>query len=229
MEKESPPPVAASAGPAPAYDPGSGVEADLVIQRGQAFSESRNIEMEIAKIKAQIDAYQQRVENTPKREQELLSLKRDYENIQKTYSSLLARKLEADIAVNMEKKQKGEQFRIIDSARRPTKPISPDMRVLFLGCIMAGLALGGGLIFLLEFLDNSVRKPDAFQNRLGIPVLMVMPALETPRKRILRRINNGLSVFGTAACMVLVVCLAAVTVADMPSIANRIRSLPLLG
>ena len=69
-------------------------------------------EIEIQTIEAQIAAYQQRVENTPKREQGLLGLTRDYQNIQKSYDSLLNRKLEANIAVNMERKQKGEQFRI---------------------------------------------------------------------------------------------------------------------
>ena len=59
------------------------------------------------------------MENTPKREQELQSLQRDYHNIQESYNSLLNRKLEANIAVNMEKKQKGEQFEIIDRALYP--------------------------------------------------------------------------------------------------------------
>jgi uncharacterized protein involved in exopolysaccharide biosynthesis len=60
-----------------------------------------------------------------------LSLKRDYDNILATHNSLLARKLEAEIAVNMERKQKGEQFRVLDSARLPEKPIKPDMKKLF--------------------------------------------------------------------------------------------------
>ena len=179
LEKETPPASAAPAAASPAPKATTGIESDLMMQRGQALSNIKTIESEITQIKAQIDFYQQRVENTPKREQELISLKRDYDNIQKTYSSVLTRKLEADIAVNMEKKQKGEQFRIIDPARRPNKPISPDMRVIFLGCLLAGLSVGGGLIFVLEFFDNSVKKSGTFQNRMGIPVLMVMPVIES--------------------------------------------------
>ena len=88
--------------------------------------------MEIANIERQIKEYQQRVELTPQREQELLTLQRDYSNLKQSYDSLVNRKLEAEIAVNMEKKQKGEQFSIIDPARLPEKPISPDLRRLFL-------------------------------------------------------------------------------------------------
>ena len=80
---------------------------------------------------------------------------RDYQNIQNSYSSLLNRKLEAEIAVNMEKKQKGEQFRIIDPARVPQKPISPDLKKLFMIIMAAGLGLGAGLIFLLDLFNSS--------------------------------------------------------------------------
>ena len=87
--------------------------------------------------------YERRVESTPKREQELMALQRDYENLQESYSSLLNRKLEADISVNMERKQKGEQFRVLDQARLPKRPVQPNMQMLFLITIAAGLGVGG--------------------------------------------------------------------------------------
>ncbi|MCP4673088.1 MAG: protein GumC, partial [Desulfobacula sp.] len=104
-----------------------------------------NIKKNIQEIKDSTKVYQKRVENTPKREQELQSIQRDYNNIRESYSSLLARRLEAELAVNMEKKQKGEQFRIIDYARLPEKPISPDVRKLFMFSIAIGLGIGGGI------------------------------------------------------------------------------------
>jgi len=132
------------------------------------------IEAEIVGLRGQIEHYQKRVEETPKREQELLSLKRDYENIKGTYNSVLARKLEADIALNMEKKQKGEQFRVLDPPGVEEAGL-PNLKVLFLACIMAGLGIGAGIVFLYEFFDSSVKKPDAFQARLSLPVLAVIP------------------------------------------------------
>ena len=108
---------------------------------------------------------------TPKREQELITLTRDYENIKTSYNSLLNRKLEADISVNMEKKQKGEQFQIIDAARLPEKPVSPDPRRLFLITVAAALGLGCGLVFLLDFLDSSIRRVDELEENFGLPVL----------------------------------------------------------
>ena len=68
-----------------------------------------------------------------------MTFNRDYKNTQGSYNSLLNRKLEAEIAVNMEKKQKGEQFRIVDRAALPRKPVSQDMRKLFMLAVREGI------------------------------------------------------------------------------------------
>ena len=146
-------------------------------QYTEITQEMRRLEADVADTKRQISTYQARVENTPKREQELLSLRRDYQNIQTTYDSLLARKLEAEIAVNMERKQKGEQFRILDPAKQPQKPVKPDMQKLFIMVVGAGLAIGGGIIFLLEYLDNSFKRPEDIEEDLELPVLCSVPQI----------------------------------------------------
>jgi polysaccharide chain length determinant protein (PEP-CTERM system associated) len=161
--------------------------------RRQILEARREIEVaegEIVSLKKQISQYQKRVEETPKREQELLGLRRDYLNIQASYDSLLKRKLEADIAVNMERKQKGEQFRIVDPARLPQRPVAPDMRKLFLMVVAAGLAIGGGATFLLEYINTSFRSPDEIETMFELPVLTAIPTLLQPRQLMLRKLNN---------------------------------------
>ena len=163
----------------------------------------KRLETDLVETKKQIEIYQRRIENTPKREQELLSLKRDYENIQATYSSLLARKLEAEIAVNMERKQKGEQFRVLDTARIPEKPVKPNMKKLFVMACGAGLGIGVGIIFLLEQLKNSFSRPEDIESGLNLPVLCTVPEIYSPRKRVLRTVEHvGCSIF-TAVSIVL--------------------------
>ncbi len=159
------------------------------MQLNQLRNEIEKIESDIVKINENMVTYQKRVEETPKREQELLSLKRDYSNIQDVYSSLLNRKLEAELSVNMEKKQKGEQFRILDHARLPEKPISPDVRKLLIFSLAAGLGCGGGIIFLLELLDGSVRRNDDIEKKIGLPILAAIPPLKKPGDRVRNRLN----------------------------------------
>jgi len=177
--------------------------ADQIQQRNATYLDIKDLKSEVAKIGQQIKEYQRRVEVTPKREEELLSLNRDYDNIKESYNSLLNRKLEADIAVNMEKKQKGEQFRIVDHARLPQKPVSPDLKKLIILALAAGLGLGGGLIFLLDYLDSSLKRPDDIEADLGIPVLATIPRLYQPTGQILKKLNFVLTGIGVLVGLIL--------------------------
>jgi len=153
----------------------------MEVQRRQLAGEIEGIQNEIAQLREKMKIYQQRVEETPKRELELQSLKRDYANIQSTYNSLLDRKLEAQLSVNMEKKQKGEQFKTLDYATVPEKPISPDVKKLFLISVALGLGLGGGILFLKEFINLSViRWDDQIEKELRLNILASIPPLEKP-------------------------------------------------
>lgn len=153
------------------------VNAEAARQKTIILGTISSLESDIAQLNQEIRSYQRRVEAAPKREQELLSIKRDYDNIRTSYNSLLNRKLEADIAVNMEKKQKGEQFQILDVAQLPEKPVSPDLHKLFLITVVAGLGLGAGVIFMIENSDTSIRHLDKLEEEIGLPVLASVPRI----------------------------------------------------
>lgn len=132
---------------------------------------------EVEDLQKQMGDYEARVENTPKREQELLSLKRDYENMQALYNSLLNRRLEAELAANMERKQKGEQFRIVDPASLPQKPSEPNMKKVFVLFVFAGLGIGGGLIFLQRMTDNSIASLEEIETMSQLKVIATIPPI----------------------------------------------------
>lgn len=157
-------------------------------KRREISEEIGLIERDMAEIQGKIDEYQRRVEAAPKREQELITLKRDYKNIQGSYSSLLDRKIEAEMAVSMERKAKGEQFRILDPATLPQKPISPDLKKLLAICLAGGLGLGAGLIFLIDFFDTSIRSSDDLE-AIGIPAMATIPKIYRVRDRTLKGVN----------------------------------------
>jgi polysaccharide chain length determinant protein (PEP-CTERM system associated) len=144
--------------------------------------EIENSKAEIQKLKSQVQLYERRVEGTPKREQELLSLTRDYNNLKELYGSLLKRKLEAQIAVSMERKQKGEQFKIIDPAKIPERPIQPNRPKIFLLTVLVGLCLGGGLSYVVELTDTSYKTPEEVEKDLELPVLVSMPIRHSERE-----------------------------------------------
>jgi polysaccharide chain length determinant protein (PEP-CTERM system associated) len=177
-----------------AADDGAESVANIPIElRAQVNEINREIETlqtDIRDIQAQIAIYEVRIENTPKREQELLGLRRDYENIRSSYNSLLSRKIESDIALNMERKQKGEQFRIVDRAQVPKRPVAPDLQKMFMITLLVGFALGGGLAFLFEFvIQPSFRKPHEIEEAFGLPVMTAIPLI-LGRQQIFRQWCN---------------------------------------
>jgi polysaccharide chain length determinant protein (PEP-CTERM system associated) len=155
----------------------------------QIKTEIQSIESDITNLEQRMKEIQTRVEDSPKRELELQSLQRDYSNIQAVFNSLLDRKLEAELSVNMEKKQKGEQFRILDHARLPERPISPNVKLLFLLSIASGLGIGAGVIFLLEIFDSSIRREEQIEKDLGLKILAAIPPMKWPQDRAKRKIE----------------------------------------
>lgn len=158
------------------------LEEDVVVSGSDMDSQLRTVEAEIkvrrhraAEIQGQIKALEQRMEQMPIREQELSTLLRDYETTNKRYQSLLANKESAKITEQMEKRQKGEQFRILDPANLPIKPVKPDPLRVFLMGITAGLMLGGGTIWWLDFRNLPYRRPEEIESSLGVPMLASIP------------------------------------------------------
>ncbi len=192
--------------------PLSEVEQTLRRQLHNVILEIAGLKSETKRIHTEIKDYQIKVENTPKREQELLSLRRDYENLQELYNSLLARKLEAEIAVSMEKKQKGEQFRVIDPAKIPSSPVEPDVRKIILLTLAIGLGLGGGLAFLKENMDTSFKIPDDLEDELQLPVLVRLPIKKTGKELKRVKLKNILSY--TVTGLVFILSALAIVVAS---------------
>ncbi len=163
----------------------------LKTERDQLNREIRSLTAALEEIEKKMAVYQKRVEETPRRELELQSLNRDYANIRDVYNSLLNRKLEAELSVNMEKRQKGEQFRILDHAKLPEKPVSPDVKKYFFLSVAAGLGLGAGIIFLLEFFDTSLRRDEQIEEELGLTILATMPELQSPGAASRKWVETG--------------------------------------
>jgi len=136
-----------------------------------------------------VATYQARLEALPARETELAELTRDYATHQSLYQSLLAKSAESKIAANLESRQIGEQFKVLDPARRSERPFSPNRgRINMMGAL-AGLAIGLAFAAFFEYRDTSFRSQDDVTSVLHLPVLAQIPIMLTPaeRRRLSRR------------------------------------------
>jgi polysaccharide chain length determinant protein (PEP-CTERM system associated) len=170
------------------------VQNQQMVRHAELKVKIKNLQLEIGEINVQIDEYQRRVENTPALEQELQSLNREYQEIKTSHNYLLSRKLEANISVNMEKKQKGEQFEILDRAFEPRTPISPNLIVIFLLTVFLGVHLGGGLVFLKDFFDTSLKSSEDIERDLGISVLATIPIIRSKKDFMKRKLRKVMTV-----------------------------------
>jgi polysaccharide chain length determinant protein (PEP-CTERM system associated) len=145
-------------------------------------------EAEEARLKKTMTEYQAKIEVLPSRESDLVELTRDYGTLQAAYASLLTKREESKIAANLERRQIGEQFRIIDPASLPERPFNQAQRlgVIASGAI-AGLALGLLLVGVLEFRDSSLRNEEDVLRTLALPVLALVPFMASDRQRRARR------------------------------------------
>jgi uncharacterized protein involved in exopolysaccharide biosynthesis len=160
------------------------------------------------RIRNQIGTYQSRVEAAPTRESEMVAMTRDYETLQAMYRNLLEKKEESKIAANLERRQIGEQFKLLDPARMGQKPFSPNrLRLSSIG-MGVGLALGLALVALIEYRDKSFKTDQEITRVLSLPVLAVVPLMMTlaeerwlSRRRLLLSFGCGTIV---AACLAVV-------------------------
>jgi polysaccharide chain length determinant protein (PEP-CTERM system associated) len=165
------------------------------LERQVAFKES-----EEKRLRGVIADYQGRIEAVPGLESEWIALTRDYETLKTAYQQLLAKTEDSKVAADLERRQIGEQFRILDPARIPVRPISPNRRMINgLGALL-GLLLGVGIVAALELRDSSLRTEADVASVLGVPVLALIPIVETPadvaRRRRRRVYASATAVFG---------------------------------
>jgi hypothetical protein len=155
------------------------------------------------KLQVTIGEYQKRVDASPTRESELIELTRDYDTLQKIYTSLLTKSEDAKVAANVERRQIGEQFKVIDPARLPEKPSSPDrLSINAAGCV-SGLILGLGLVALLEFHNTSFRTDQDVVTVLALPVIATIQAVFTDAdKRAAKSVASSSPAPASASCSV---------------------------
>jgi capsular polysaccharide biosynthesis protein len=104
------------------------------------------------------------------------------------------------IAANLERRQIGEQFKIIDPASRPERPSNQLQRFAIMASGAAvGAALGLLIIGIREYRDSSFRTEEEVHQALQLPVLALIPMISSEREqRAARRRVWAMDIAGSA-------------------------------
>lgn len=178
-------PVTAAPAPANAQD------AARLLRVAEMRAEIESIGRQVAhkeeqerQLRAAAASYQGKIDAVPSRESELAELTRDYTTMQQIYQDLLAKKQNSQVAANLERRQIGEQFKILDPASLPQRPANGlQLLGLRIGGWIAGLLLGLGLVALLEYRDATLKTEEDVVRVLSLPVLALVPELQAPEAR----------------------------------------------
>jgi protein tyrosine kinase modulator len=155
---------------------------------------------EDARLKQTVAEYQAKVEAVPTRESELVDLTRDYSTMQAAYASLLMKREDSVIAANLERRQIGEQFRLVDVASRPERPYNLLERLAVMASgAAAGLVLGLIAVVLLEGRDSTFRRADEVLKALSLPVFASIPVMASDHEwQAVKRRSWAMDAGGTA-------------------------------
>jgi polysaccharide chain length determinant protein (PEP-CTERM system associated) len=127
------------------------------------------------RLQEEISSYQGKVSLSPAVEEQYKQLTRDYDNAQKNYQDLLAKKSSADLTVKMNNQSQGERMFPLNPANLPDSPSFPNRLLFALGGLAAGFALGGGVALWLEYRDNAIRTAADAEAVLELPMLVAVP------------------------------------------------------
>lgn len=147
-------------------------------------SEIESAKRQISDAVKRRDSYQLRISSSPRVEEGYKNLLVERNNLQQKYDDLSKKAMEARVAHGMEKEQLGERFTLVDPARLPDRPTSPNVPAILLIGLILGTGAGVGAAALKESSDQSVRDIDDLARLTGLPVLVTIPPLVTGEDRV---------------------------------------------
>jgi polysaccharide chain length determinant protein (PEP-CTERM system associated) len=151
-------------------------------------------EVQVAALRARVSEYEARfnraresMKTAPQVEAEFAQLNRDYEINKKNYNDLVSRRESATMSGELESATGVADFRLIDPPRASAKPVAPNRLLLMPLALIAALAAGLGVTFLLSQIRAVYYDAYAMSESLGLPLLgvvsLVMDDGSTQRRR----------------------------------------------
>jgi succinoglycan biosynthesis transport protein ExoP len=173
-------------------------EGRLVVERqerARAAAVVAGIEGEVGRLQKEADMYQARLQRTPRWANDLGVMQRDYEVAKAKYQSVVSRKVEAELAQELEAKGAKGLFNVISPASVPSTPARPDRPTGVLLALLIALGLSLLTAIVLEVRDDSVRNIHQIKERLPLPLLAVVPQMTgRAARRVLAPANPNSSV-----------------------------------
>lgn len=183
--------------------PGSMAEYGAEAEAERARLRRLDAEAEIELLRSKEEELLQLLGEAPGVAEQLYGLDRQYQHLFQSYQDFSNRRHQASVQADLERRQLGEQFRVLEQAFIATEASSPNRVVIILVGVLFGLAMGGAAGIVMEAADPTVHDARQLQASLNIPVLATIPEIWLESDRLRKRRSTFRQSFATAALVVL--------------------------
>jgi polysaccharide biosynthesis transport protein len=187
----------------------------LASQLASTRSDIESVQRQIKDMSLKRDNYTRRTAAMPRVEETYKGLMVGRNNLQAKYDDLTRKLMEARVAHGLEKEQMGERFTLIDPAKLPEKPVSPNIPAILLIGVVLGLGAGVGTASLKEYTDDSLRSAADLEKMTSLPVLGVIPVIVSAAERATASRRRKALVAAAVAALIAVVLLFHFFVMDL--------------
>ncbi len=173
----------------------------LLTQLEDLKVEIESLKKEKKKVENELFEYETRVGRTPLVEKDYQAMERDRQNAQRRYNELSDQVLKLESAAALEKREMGGGLKLHQPPSYPLSPVKPNRPFIILGSIFASMVFGVAMLLGWEYLTQTVRTPQDFENISTLPVLVEIPLIGVkPNKKMLRMQKYAIRI----GCIVLI-------------------------
>ncbi|HEY4716777.1 MAG TPA: polysaccharide biosynthesis tyrosine autokinase [bacterium] len=158
----------------------------LLIKYKGKHPKVQKLSAEIAELKKKIEEEKQKIIENNKRTIKYSIMKREVDLNKELYNSFMKKLKELDIASEVKK----SNVSVIEYAQKPGKPVKPQKGLSIIIGILAGTIIGIFMAFIREYLDRTIRNEEQISEYFNIPILGVIPHMETDGNNKIQTINS---------------------------------------
>lgn len=125
--------------------------------------------------------------NAPEVERQLNGLSRALEQLNAEFVVITSRRTEAAMTQLLESQDQAERFTVLETAVPPEFPVSASRKKIAMAGGIATLVFALGLALVFETMNSAIRTAEQLEAQLGVRPVIVVPNLQTRKRRNLRR------------------------------------------
>ena len=134
-----------------------------------AINNSKNTDLTVASVKGSLTV-------TPVADTQILQIK--YQNKSPELAKEILENITNEFVILAKELVPNGNVRVIEAVQLPENPVAPNKKMNVAIAFLLGLMVSVGLVFLIEYLDNTFKNKEQLERELDIPVVGIIPEIE---------------------------------------------------